>query len=181
MSAKNEERKNIYIKLDKLRKNIIFRNFSPNKNDKNELKEMNYNNIFKGRDFNYKTEKIFKGLRKIFSYNLLPEKETYKYKFVKPKSYIENDFWYSYRKDNHNYNNNNYNSNKLFSKSFLTSTCSKNHSNNNIIKLSKFQKSFYSCNSKENKIYKAIVKKSLLRNISAFKKKIKISNHIHKF
>ena len=127
LSAKNEITKNIYIKLNKLKKNI-FRNPSPINLKKNEYKECNYHNIFQERHFPDKTEKMYKDLRKIFSYNILPGKNENKYKFVKPKSYIEKDWWYSDRKENIS------NDSKFFSRSFLMPMCSKNH-NNNIIKL----------------------------------------------
>ena len=173
MSAKNEITKNIYIKLNKLKKNI-FRNPSPISLNQNEYKEYNYHNIFQGRHFPNKTEKMYNDLRKIFSYNILPGKNENRYKFVKPKSYIEKDWWYSDRKENIS------NESKFFSRSFLMPTCSKNHHKTSIIKLNKYKNALYLSNSKENKIYKAIVKKSLLRNICDFKKTNKISNRIDK-
>ena len=174
LSAKNEITKNIYIKLNKLKRNI-FRVPSPIIVNKNEKNEYNYNNIFQGRNFPNKTEKMVKDLKKIFSYNILPGKNENKYKFLKPKSYIEKDLWYSDRKENNNNNESNY-----FSRSFLVSTCSKNH-HNNIIKLNKYKNALYLRNSKENKIYKAIVQKSLLSNIINFKKVNKLSNRISNY
>ena len=175
MSAKNEITKNIYIKLNKLKKNIFLRNTSPMQKNQYEFKDDNCNNIFRGRLYPNKTEKMYNDLRKIFSYNILPGKNENKYKFVKAKSYMNKDWLYSDRKIN------SYNESQYFSRSFLMPSCSKNHNVNNIIKLSKLNNAIYLNNSKENKIYKTIIKKSLLRNISGFKKINKNSNRISKY
>lgn len=173
MSAKNETSKNVCINLNRLKKNVLFRNPSAIPKKKDEYKENNIHNILRGRAFPNKTEKMVKDLKKIFSYNLLPGKNENRYKFIRPKSYIEKDWIDSDRKENNYSNDNNY-----FSRSFLMpSTCTKNH-NKNLIKLTKLKNQLYLLNSKEHKIYKAIIKKRLLRNLSGFKKVSKISNKI---
>ena len=110
-------------------------------------------------------------LRKIFYYNILPGKNLNKYKFDKPKSYIDKDYKYSDGKENNN------NINKYISKSLLSLTCSKRNNPNNVRKINKFMNSIDLINSKENKIYKDIVKKSLFQNIKFIIKKSKLSNH----
>ena len=171
ISIKNE--RNVSSKIIKLKKNI-FMNLSPIKLNQNEYQKFRYNNNFKGIEFADKTEKIFQDLRKIFNYNILPGKNENKYKFDRPKSYIEKDWKYSDEKEN------SCKENKYFSRSFLNATCSKNHITNNVMKLNKFMNEINFINSKENKIYKEIVRKSLFKRIKFFKKGNKKSNHLLK-
>ena len=169
---KNEninKKKNIFSKFNSLKKNIFKSKITIYK--KEGYKEWNNNRILKERDIPNQTQQLFKNLKIIFGYNKLPGKDINKFKFVKPKSYIENNWWYSERKEN-------YNESDYFSRSLLEPTCStcfKKHSLN-IIKLKKIKDERYLRNYEENKIYKSVIKKSLLRSISAFKKFHKLSN-----
>ena len=171
ISIKNN--RNASSKFNKLKKNI-FMNISPIRKSQDEFNEFKYNTIFQGTKFANKTEKMYKDLRKIFYYNILPGRNENKYKFDKPKSYIDKDYKYSDGKENNN------NINKYISKSLLSLTCSKRNNPNNVRKINKFMNSIDLINSKENKIYKDIVKKSLFQNIKFIKKKSKLSNHLLK-
>ena len=174
ISIKNK--RNASSKFNKLKKNI-FMNISPIRKSQDEFNEFKYNTIFQGTKFANKTEKMYKDLRKIFYYNILPGKNENKYKFDKPKSYIDKDYKYSDGKEN------NSNINKYISKSLLSLTRSKRHNPNNVRKINQFMNSIDLINSKENKIYKDIVKKSLFQNIKFIikkRKKPKNKNKIHK-
>ena len=165
ISIKNEISKNDGSKtsLNQIKKRF-FSSKTPVKLSKIEFNK-NSSQFLKDRFFPVKAEKVVKDLRKIFSYNILPGKDEHKFKFIKPKSYIEKNYFNSERKDN-NYDNN---ESIYFSRSLLFPTCSKSHGINNLVRLNKLKNELFIRNYEENNIYKTIVKKRLLRSKSSFR------------
>ncbi len=160
------------ISLDQIKKRL-FRRQSPVEFNKFEFNK-NSSLILKGRFFPGKTEKLVKDLRKIFNYNLLPGKDEFKFKFIKPKSYIEKNYFSPEKKDN------NYDSNDsiYFSRNLLFPTCSKSHSIDNVLRPIKLKKELFLRNYEKNKLYRTIVKKRLLKSKSSLRKTNKFSNNL---
>ena len=167
-----KSKKNNYINLNKLRKNISNGNFLNDYSHKgiNFIEESKFYKVNDNKIFNEKQKNIYKNLRKIFSLNILPNNDKNKYKFVRPKSYIKLNWW-----DNDNKKNKN--ENKLISRSFLLSKCSKDHLSNSLNKFKKLKNEIFLRNSEENRIYKTIVKNRLYKSVSAFKRINKLSNN----
>ena len=135
----------------------------------NKIHKINIVNILKDKFLLSDTKKVVQNLRNIFSRNILPEQN--KFKFGKIKSYIDQDLCYSDRKDNSN------SERQFISRSIIVPKCSKNHNFINLFKISKLKDEKLLRNYEENQIYKIIVKKGLIRSHSSFTKFNKSPNY----
>ena len=162
---------NSFSKLNKY-SNTFINILSPNQPvDHQYISNNKYYSTLSERNLPEKTQKIIKDLRKIFSYNQLPGKEEYKFKFDKPKSYLRKFFLCSniYNDDDNLYGHSS-------SSNLLLPTCPKHYRKIGKKEVNKI-KDIFKRNYESNKEYKKIIKMKLSNNNNFIKNKNKEINY----